>query len=172
MSLCVTCHENRALMASKHVDEDAVQSYRQSFHYKAIRFGETNTAVCQDCHTVHRILPSDSAASSIGAKNIASTCGQQNCHPGVNMNFAMSGANHLGFRIGKNAVLFAEEKLFVVLTLGTMSMLVIGILLDVQKKYGWLSLLVRITRAAQRRQARLQIIGRKLMLFGKRVLID
>jgi len=172
MRLCVDCHEKRELMVARHVDPDAVGSYRQSFHYKAIRFGQTNTAVCQDCHNVHRILPADSAASSVSTANIASTCGQQNCHPGVNMNFAMSGANHLRSRIGKDLVLGLEEKLFVVLTIGTMAMLLVGILLDIQRKYGWLRLLGRGFRAVGSRRDDFLYIGRKLVVFGKKVLID
>ena len=80
---------------------DAVDSYRRSFHYKAIRFGETNTAVCQDCHTVHDVLPKDSAHSSIADANLPKTCGQSDCHPGAQMNFSMSGANHLDLRIDR-----------------------------------------------------------------------
>lgn len=172
MNLCITCHDDRSLMLSKHVDPDAVSSYRQSFHYKAIRFGQTETAVCQDCHRVHAILPADSVASSISPANIASTCGQQSCHTGVAMNFAMSGANHLRMRIEKEPILFIEEKLFIVLTLGTMAMLVVGILLDIQKKYGWLRLGGASARSIGRRLRSLRGAGQRALVLGKRILID
>ncbi len=176
MDLCINCHENRELMTARHVDPEAISSYRQSFHYKAIRFGQTTTAVCQDCHTVHAILPPDSAASSISATHIAATCGQDNCHPGVNMNFAMSGANHLKFRIEKSMLLFLEEKLFVVLTLGTMVMLVIGIILDVQKKFGWLDLLGRgmqaVLHTATGIFAGMKAFGGRALALSRKLLID
>jgi hypothetical protein len=88
------------------------------------------------------------------------------------MNFAMSGANHLRSRIGKDLVLGLEEKLFVVLTIGTMAMLLVGILLDIQRKYGWLRLLGRGFRAVGSRRDDFLYFGRKLVVFGKKVLID
>ena len=65
MALCGNCHDDAAKMARNHVTAEGVRSYRRSFHYKAIRFGETNTAVCQDCHTAHGVLPADRSRSSI-----------------------------------------------------------------------------------------------------------
>ena len=137
MALCISCHDDAALMNRHQVDPEAVASYRRSFHYKAIRFGESNTAVCQDCHTAHDILPADSAASSIAPGHIAQTCGQQQCHPGARMSFAMSGANHLSLRIAREPVLWWLEKFFLLLTAGTMAMLVVGIVLDIQRSFGW-----------------------------------
>jgi hypothetical protein len=146
MLLCISCHQNKEVMIKNKVDPDAVTSYEQSFHYKAIKFGGIRTAVCQDCHTVHRILPKDSTQSSIAVGNIAKTCGQEQCHPGAQMNFSMSGANHLALRVEREPILYAEEKFFVLLTVGTMAMLVIGIVLDVQKKFGWMLVFERLIR--------------------------
>lgn len=143
IDLCITCHDNEALMTKNHVNTEAVTSYQRSFHYKAIKFGKTNTAVCQDCHTVHHVLPGKDTASSIAPGNVAQTCGQQNCHPGAKMNFAMSGANHLSMRIEKEPFLWFEENFFLALTAGTLVMLLSGIFLDIQKKFGWLSVIKR-----------------------------
>ncbi|MBI3568581.1 MAG: hypothetical protein HY084_10340 [Gemmatimonadetes bacterium] len=143
MAQCVTCHDDRALMTQHKVTPDAVSSYRRSFHYKAITFGSTTAAVCQDCHTAHRPLPHDSTASSIAVGNIAKTCGQSGCHRGAKLNFAMSGANHLALRIDREPILAFLELFFKVLTLGTMALLVAGIVLDVQVKYRWVALLRR-----------------------------
>ncbi len=172
MDLCIPCHENREAMLASHVDPEAVSSYRKSFHYKAIRFGGVNTATCQDCHGVHSILPADSARSTIAPANIAATCGQQSCHPGVNLNFAMSGANHLNLRIEKSPILFVEEKLFIVLTAGTMLMLVAGIILDIQKKFGWLELLMRAIKGIRRRLRDMRDVGAKAASLARRLLID
>ena len=137
ITLCITCHDNAELMTRHGVDTEAVSSYRRSFHYKAIRFGDSTTAACQDCHTAHHVLPADSAGSSIAPDRIAGTCGQQGCHPGAAMNFAMSGANHLSIRIAREPVLWWLEKFFIVLTGGTMAMLMVGIVLDIQRTFGW-----------------------------------
>ena len=71
-------------------------------------------------------------------KKIADTCGKSGCHDGAKINFAMSGANHLKLRVDKEPILYWEEKMFQILTGGTMAMLVVGIILDVQKRFGWL----------------------------------
>ena len=172
MGLCVSCHEDAALMDRHQVDPEAVASYKRSFHYKAIRFGETNTAVCQDCHTVHGALPRDSAASSIATGHIAQTCGQQQCHPGATMNFAMSGANHLSLRIAREPVLWWLEKFFLLLTAGTMAMLIVGIALDVQRSFGWGAVIGRLSGWLQARWRRLTARVPAFWRLARRVLID
>jgi len=156
-------------MKSNNVTTDAVSSYKRSFHFKAIKFGETTTAVCQDCHTTHHVLPHDSMQASISSKNIAATCGKNNCHPGAQMNFAMSGANHLTIKIEEEPILKFEEQFFIVLTFGSMAMLVVGIVLDIQKKFGWLILLKKFL------QHILQFLfrtGRFIFMLFKKILLD
>jgi hypothetical protein len=144
ISQCITCHDNKEMMARNKVEESAVESYKKSFHYKAIKFGTISSAVCQDCHGVHDIYSKQHPKSRISDEKVEDTCSKSGCHEGANINFAMSGANHLNFKVDKEPILWWEEKMFQILTGGTMGMLVIGIALDVQKKYGWLSLLVKI----------------------------
>lgn len=151
MALCVRCHDDAAMMKRHEVSTEAVASYRRSFHYKGIRFGDTRTAICSDCHTAHLILPASEAASSVAPAALTRTCGQANCHQGAERNFAVSGANHLDLRIEKSGLLWFEEKFFYVLTGGTMLMLLAGIVLDVQRKFGWLALALRLVWAVRRR---------------------
>jgi hypothetical protein len=169
MDLCVECHDNATLMARNHVTTEAVQSYRRSFHFKAIKFGHANTAVCQDCHTVHHVLPREDSSSSIAAGHVARTCGQENCHPGAKMNFALSGANHLSMRIEKEPILWFEENFFLALTAGTLLMLIVGIILDVQKKYGWLATARRAALSLGRPIGRASLGTGRLL---KKLLID
>jgi len=157
ISQCIVCHDNKEMMIQNKVEEDAVESYKQSFHYKAVKFGGISSATCQDCHEVHAILPKDHKESSIHKDKVADTCGKSGCHDGAKINFAMSGANHLKLRIDKEPILFWEEKLFQILTGGTMAMLVVGIVLDIQKKFGWLSVLKKF----------LVVIGKGLKVFYK-----
>ena len=46
------------------------------------------SATCSDCHHAHRVLPSDSTASTIHRSHVAQTCGA--CHVGVLEQFAAS----------------------------------------------------------------------------------
>jgi len=172
MSLCVSCHENATLMVKSKVDPEAVSSYKRSFHYKAIRFGQNNTAVCQDCHTVHHILPKDSTGSSIAIENISKTCGRETCHPGARMNFSMSGANHLALRIEREPLLFLEEKFFIFLTLGTMAMLGVGIVLDIQRTFGWIHLLGQGASWVNATTGSLRGTLGRLLRLSKKILID
>ena len=172
MELCACCHDDRAMMARNHVEPSAVASYRRSFHYKAIHFGVRGTAVCQDCHTAHRVLARRDTASTVARAHLPGTCGQRGCHPGARMNFAMSGANHLALRIEREPVLRLEERFFVGLTVGTMAALLGGIVLDVQRRLGWL---VLAAAARRRMAAALRGIGKVMargMTVARRLLVD
>ncbi len=175
MALCVDCHDDRARMTRNHVETDAVSSYERSFHYKAITFGARTAAVCQDCHTTHRILPPWDAKSSVAAAALPATCGQTACHPGARANFAVSGANHLDLRVKRERILWVEEWLFRILTAGTMAMLVAGIVLDVQKKFGWAvgmaALTKRIAAGVRRRLDALSVVGRHAIRRARWLLV-
>jgi hypothetical protein len=168
IQLCTSCHGNEEIMTRNGGTTEPVKSYRHSFHYKAINFGVTNTATCQDCHTAHHVLPKDNPASSIAPQNIVQTCGQASCHEGAQINFALSGAGHLSSHIEKNPILWFEEKFFIILTLGTMLALCFYILLDIQKRFGWLELAVHFLSKFIRFASKvLHSVGR----FLKQVLI-
>lgn len=172
MALCVDCHDDRARMTRNHVEPDAVSSYRRSFHYKAIKFGARQAAVCQDCHTTHRILPPWDSRSSVAPAALPATCGQAACHPGARTRFAVSGANHLDLRVKHEPVLRAEEWLFWILTAGTMAMLVVGIVLDVQKKFGWFVLVKRVAGRARRRLDAVSVLGRHTIRLARWLFVE
>jgi cytochrome b subunit of formate dehydrogenase len=136
MRLCAPCHDDRERMTRSRVEPDAVASYRRSFHYKAIRFGSTKAAVCQDCHAVHRVIAPDDTASTVNAGHLAATCGQENCHKGANVAFAMSGANHLALRARHDLVLAGEEGFFWWLGIVTLLLLGVGVFLDARHRIG------------------------------------
>lgn len=172
MALCVDCHDDRARMTRNHVEPDAVSSYKRSFHYKAIIFGAQQAAICQDCHTTHRIVAPSDPRSSVTPVALPATCGQTSCHPGARTHFAVSGANHLDLRVKREPVLWAEEWLFWVLTVGTMAMLVVGIALDVQKSFGWIALKKRIGRWLRRRLEVVSIAGRRMFHLARWLLVE
>jgi len=172
MDVCVRCHDDRARMTRAGVELDAVSSYKRSFHYKAIVFGGRQAAVCQDCHSAHRILKASDPQSSVAAAALPATCGRSACHPGARANFAVSGANHLDLRVRREPLLFAEERMFRLLTSGTMAMLVVGIVLDIQKRFGWLALAMR---AAARSAAVMRAAaggGRHAVRIARRLLVE
>lgn len=177
---CAGCHADRSKMAAHDVPVDAVASYERSFHYKAIRFGAARTAACPDCHTAHDVLAASDPRSSVAAGHVTETCGHADCHAGAKRNFAVSGANHLDLRVEQEPVLFVEERFFLLLTVGTLVMLVVGIALDVQRKFGWLARLwpVMTTRARaladhlRRIRPRLTRSARRTVRLARHTLFD
>lgn len=132
---CSRCHSDAARMARYGVDTDAVPSYRESFHGKALlRFGNKKVAGCVDCHGNHAVQGHADAGSPTHRDVAAATCGKAGCHVGAKVNFAMSGANHLRLKVKKTPGLHYEELFFKWLTIGTVLFLMGGIALDLRLK--------------------------------------
>jgi cytochrome b subunit of formate dehydrogenase len=62
---------------------------------------------------VHRVIAARDTASSVNAAHLPATCGQEDCHPGARLPFAMSGANHLALRVRREPGLAAFEGLLI-----------------------------------------------------------
>lgn len=80
---CSKCHARPEIMKKYGVPEDRIQTFIDSFHGIAIGYGDKAEANCSDCHGVHNILPAIDARSTVHPANLAQTCGQTNCHPGM-----------------------------------------------------------------------------------------
>ncbi len=86
--LCGRCHSDAKLIGryfsgpGKEAARVAAVDFPNSVHGIALtRDGLVVSATCTDCHTAHRVLPADSASSTVSRKNIPATCGK--CHAGV-----------------------------------------------------------------------------------------
>jgi hypothetical protein len=93
--LCGRCHGDARIIGRYFVGAGAEQAriattaFPESVHGIALtRDGLVVSATCSDCHRAHRILPADSAESSVNRANIPSTCGA--CHAGVAQVFEAS----------------------------------------------------------------------------------
>jgi len=90
---CGKCHGNlelikKAKIATPEEDTgagtapDPYSRYKQSIHGQAVlKSGLVVSAVCNDCHGTHDILPHTDPKSKINHENIRTTCG--GCHSGV-----------------------------------------------------------------------------------------
>ena len=135
VQVCTQCHEQRERMGRYKVDPDAVASYKESFHGKALlRFNDLRVAICTDCHLHHDVLSPSHPASTTHRNNAAKTCSQQGCHPGARVNFAMSGANHLRLKVKDTPALYWEEFFFRALTTVTILLLLAGVALDLRRE--------------------------------------
>ena len=104
-----------------------VETYEESFHGVAIRFGMRTVANCASCHGVHDIRPPEDPASSVNVANIPQTCGQ--CPPGANANYAR-GKMHVQPKDPESGIVYYVSAFFKWLTILTVFGLVSHILLD------------------------------------------
>jgi hypothetical protein len=80
---CSKCHARPEIMQKYGVPPDRIESFIESFHGIAIGLGEKAAATCTSCHGVHDIRPASDPLSKVNPANLAKTCGQKNCHPGM-----------------------------------------------------------------------------------------
>ncbi len=80
---CSTCHSRPEIIQKYGIPKDRTESFIQSLHGIAIGYGYKAAANCSSCHGVHDILPAENPLSRVNPANLAKTCGQENCHPGM-----------------------------------------------------------------------------------------
>ncbi len=124
---CSTCHSSVSIMSKFGIETGQVETYKDSFHGVASRFGSRTVANCASCHGTHDIRPSSDPLSRVNAKNVPQTCGK--CHPGANPNFAV-GKMHVDSHKKESGIVYYTALFFKYLTIGTMLALILHIFLD------------------------------------------
>jgi predicted CXXCH cytochrome family protein len=79
-ALCAKCHSDATYMRSFNpsLRTDQFSQYQTSVHGKQLAKGDTQVAVCTDCHTTHNVRAPNDPQSSVYVLNVAQTCA--NCH--------------------------------------------------------------------------------------------
>ncbi len=77
-ALCATCHSDVSRMRPYNMPSDQLALYETSEHGIRLAKGDSDVAVCTDCHGVHEIRARSDPKSSVFAHNIPTTCGK--CH--------------------------------------------------------------------------------------------
>lgn len=75
---CASCHSRRDLMRPFGLPTSQYEEYLTSQHGQALLRGNTEVAVCTDCHRTHAIFPVDDPRSSVYATRLPATCSR--CH--------------------------------------------------------------------------------------------
>ncbi len=128
---CSECHASEKLNKEYNLPTRRLETYRESYHGIANRFGDTTVANCASCHGSHDIRRSSDPKSSIHKKNLPATCGK--CHPGANENYT-KGKIHVEVT-RKEPLLYYVSSGFKWLTIGTMTALIGHIGLDLLAKF-------------------------------------
>jgi len=107
IELCTKCHEDEVKM--KRHGLETVSTFRDTFHWQSIKFGDPDAPNCITCHAPvgylsHDIKPRTDPRSAIHKDNLVRTCsnpdGFQNCHPGATRSFAEGRVHPPGFKVG------------------------------------------------------------------------
>jgi hypothetical protein len=124
---CSKCHASVALMSKYGIDAEPAETYKETFHGVASKFGAMTVANCSSCHGTHDIRPPEDPLSTVNPQNVPKTCGK--CHPGANPNFA-AGKMHIDASKREAGIVYYVAAFFKYLTIGTMLALIIHIFLD------------------------------------------
>lgn len=74
--VCARCHKKEYL------------TYDDYYHGAAYKRGAPDAPACWECHGAHEVLPASDPESTVYAKNLGETCGQEGCHRGSNEDFS------------------------------------------------------------------------------------
>ena len=83
---CGACHAAEGIVKAYGLATKRGQTYADSFHGIAAKFGDREAANCASCHGFHDVRPSSDPRSRVAKANLPATCGT--CHPGAGAKFA------------------------------------------------------------------------------------
>jgi cytochrome b subunit of formate dehydrogenase len=87
VELCASCHADEDfhnLVGFTGPKKEAVETYKETIHYRILQLGGNDTAECINCHatqSIHDIRPPSDPKSSIHPDNRYKTCQAEGCHP-------------------------------------------------------------------------------------------
>jgi len=121
VAMCGSCHADPAL-ARRHGLPDAVSSYLETYHGKAVLLGSRRAPDCMDCHvlegeSVHAMHARNDPRSSVHPKNRNSVCSTGECHPTASAALSLFDV-HSDRNFRTHFLEFTVALFFVVATLG------------------------------------------------------
>lgn len=136
---CNTCHGAHYVLRSTDPDsrtayrqvsetcgrchQGPLETYRDSFHGRAVFLGSKAAAQCTSCHGVHDIKEVADPVSTVSRDNIPATCAQ--CHLVPAENFAERVNHAVVSPLGPGRPLYFTAKFFIWLTILTMTALIL-----------------------------------------------
>lgn len=83
---CGGCHASERIVRTYGLPTQREETYADSFHGIAVKYGNREAANCASCHGFHAVRPSSDPRSTVARENLPRTCGK--CHPGAGARFA------------------------------------------------------------------------------------
>jgi len=83
---CSACHAAERIVRAYGLATKRGETYADSFHGIARKYGNQEAANCASCHGFHDVRPSSDPRSRVHKANLPATCGK--CHPGAGAHFA------------------------------------------------------------------------------------
>ncbi len=121
---CATCHARPEIMEKYGIPADRISTFIESLHGIALGYGVKGAATCVSCHGAHDILPPSDPRSSVHPANVASTCSQNGCHPGMPETVARTKI-HVGPSSRYSKTIYYLEKFLIVLVIITVVITII-----------------------------------------------
>ena len=137
VEVCAKCHADRGIQ-ERHDLDDVVTSYKETYHWKAMRFGNDQVPDCLDCHvvageSVHLVEGQDSPTSSIAPGNVAATCRTSDCHK--NAGEMLAGfQTHVTYDREKYPLQFYMLVFFTALMAGVMYFFIVVVFLELLRR--------------------------------------
>ncbi len=128
---CSECHAAVALADKYDFSALRVDSYEESFHGLADKYDVTVVANCSSCHGIHNILPHTETDSTIHEANLLKTCGQTDCHPNAQDEFA-TGEVHMGIAEAPPLAVSFVRALYMLLIVGVIGAMAVHNLFDLR----------------------------------------
>jgi len=107
--LCASCHADAERMKPYNIPIDQYTEYLTSQHGILLAQGDTEVAVCTDCHGTHRILTAEEPESKVYPENVPQTC--KRCHSDERLmgQYGLPTDQFEGFVQGVHGVALLEE---------------------------------------------------------------
>jgi hypothetical protein len=83
---CSACHAAERIVRAYGLATKRGETYADSFHGIASKYGNQEAANCASCHGFHDVRPSSDPRSRVHKASLPATCGK--CHPGAGAHFA------------------------------------------------------------------------------------
>ena len=120
---CGKCHGDKKIIEKYKLQENVMESFKESFHGRKLHLGHTKVPVCASCHNAHNIMTKTDPNSPIFGKNKLVTCGK--CHKGANEKFIPAISHE-----PPGPIPHYTEKALIILLLSTFAFIVIHVLLE------------------------------------------